>query len=431
VTSFQHRNGIQIRCVSYQKKLKLRIFMPNMNSYLTEDFPENLSIDIGAKHSFKNYSKITAWCDKEIAFYKAINNPNNLTNTFTNQIKNPIASKFAQNRNDSFTIDDLLLEIKNHIEKFFKANGLVASSSKEGKWVLKQHKINPSLTAGILLYYQDKIKGVTNNSTTQRDGAFSAYLFDIGLEPNFESEKEQYQSFYLEIIQQKDELFKELSDVREENKKLNKTIQKQNVDWEKTFNTQKEGAAKKFDDEYDRHKSEMNASEIFYEKKLAVKNAVTYWSTKAKSHKKNSFIFGSIAGILMITSIIAIFNFGKYIIGLDLKDTTGIGRKILTESGALQLWVYGFFIISMTLIIWFIRLVVKVFLSNLHLLSDANERETMILTYLAFEREENTLKDTDRDLILPSIFRVSANGFIKDDSTPNSPISIVTKKFTE
>jgi len=28
--------------------------MPNMNSYLTEDFPENLSIDIGAKHSFKN-----------------------------------------------------------------------------------------------------------------------------------------------------------------------------------------------------------------------------------------------------------------------------------------------------------------------------------------------------------------------------------------
>ena len=85
----------------------------------------------------------------------------------------------------------------------------------------------------------------------------------------------------------------------------------------------------------------------------------------------------------------------------------------------------------MTLIIWFIRLVVKVFLSNLHLLSDANERETMILTYLAFEREENTLKDTDRDLILPSIFRVSANGFIKDDSSPNSPINIITKKFTE
>ena len=144
----------------------------------------------------------------------------------------------------------------------------------------------------------------------------------------------------------------------------------------------------------------MSEAEEFYEKKLAVKNAVTYWSKKAESHKTNSYIFGIIAGLLMIVSIIGIFNLGKYIIGLELTDVNGIGRKILTATGALQLCVYVFFIISMTLIIWFIRLLVKVFLSNLHLLSDAKERETMIQTYLAFEREENTLKDTDRDLIL-------------------------------
>ncbi len=253
------------------------------------------------------------------------------------------------------------------------------------------------------------------------------------IEPDFESEKEQYKSFYSEIVLQKDEVLKELLDIREENKKLNQTIKKQNTDWEKTFNSQKTEVAKKFDDEYTRHKSKMlTESEDFYEKKLAVKNAVTYWSKKAKSHQKNSFIFGGIAGLLMVITVIAIFMLGKYIIGLDLTDKTGDGLKILTETGALQLWVYGFFIISMTIVwLWFIRLLVKVFLSNLHLLSDAKERETMIQTYLAFEREEKTLKDTDRDLILPSIFRVSANGFIKDDSTPNTPISIITKKFTE
>ena len=227
-----------------------------------------------------------------------------------------------------------------------------------------------------------------------------------------------------------DEILKELLDIREENKKLNQTIQKRNTDWETTFKNQKTKVALRFDEEYDRHKSKMEESEDFYEKKLAVKNAVTYWSTKAKNHQINSFIFGGIAGLLMICAVIMVFNSGKYIIGLDLNDANGIGRKILTEKGALQLWVYGFFIISMTLVIWFIRLLVKVFLSNLHLLSDAKERETMIQTYLAFEREENTLKDTDRDLILPSIFRVSANGFIKDDATPNTPINIITKKFT-
>lgn len=405
--------------------------MPNMIKYQMEDFPKNLSIDISAKHSFKNFEKINNWYEKELKFHQEIGNPGNITHTFTHQVKNQINSKFSQNRNENFTIDDLLTELKNHIETTFKTQGLIGSNSKEGKWLLKQHIQNPSLTLGSFSYFQNKIKGVINNNTSQRDGEFSAYLFDNGIEPDFETEKEQYQTFYNEIIEQKDELLKELSDIREENKVLNQTIKKQNTDWENTFTTQKEEIAKKFNDEYERHETTMSESEEFYEKKLAVKNAVTYWSKKAESHKTNSYIFGIIAGLLMIVSIIGIFNLGKYIIGLDLTDVNGIGRKILTETGALQLWVYGFFIISMTLIIWFIRLLVKVFLSNLHLLSDAKERETMIQTYLAFEREENTLKDTDRDLILPSIFRVSANGYIKDDSSPNSPINIITKKFTE
>jgi hypothetical protein len=405
--------------------------MPNMIKYQTEDFSKNLTIDISAKHSFKNFEKINNWYEKELKFHQEIGNPGNITYTFTHQVKNQINSKFSQSRNENFTIDDLLTELKNHIETTFKTQGLIGSNSKEGKWLLKQHNQNASLTLGSFFYFQNKIKGVVNNNTSQRDGEFSAYLFDNGIEPDFETEKEQYQAFYNEIIEQKDELLKELSDIREENKVLNQTIKKQNTDWENTFTTQKEEIAKKFNDEYERHETTMSEAEEFYEKKLAVKNAVTYWSKKAESHKTNSYIFGIIAGLLMIVSIIGIFNLGKYIIGLELTDVNGIGRKILTATGALQLWVYGFFIISMTLIIWFIRLLVKVFLSNLHLLSDAKERETMIQTYLAFEREENTLKDTDRDLILPSIFRVSANGYIKDDSSPNSPINIITKKFTE
>ncbi|KSA13646.1 MAG: DUF6161 domain-containing protein [Maribacter dokdonensis] len=405
--------------------------MSNMNQYLKEDFPKNLSIDIGAKHSFKNYEKITQWTNKELEFYNAIGNPGNIVHTYTYTLKNNITSKFNQNRNDEFTGEDLIDELKNFIESTYKTQGLLASKSKEGIWLLKQHNDNSSLTLGSFSFFQNKIKGVSNNNNNHRDGEFSAYLFDIGIQPDFETEKNQYLSFYGEIIQQKDEILKELLDIREENKSLNKVIIDQNENWESNFTVQKEDVAKRFDDEFDRHKSKMTESEEFYEKKLAVKSAVTYWSDKAKSHKSNSYIFGAIVGILMILTFIGIISLGKYIINLDLTDVNGTGRKILTETGALQLWVYGFFIVCMTLIIWFIRLIVKVFLSNLHLLSDAKERETMIQTYLAFEREENTLKETDRDLILPSIFRISTNGFIKEDSTPNSPINIITKKFIE
>lgn len=405
--------------------------MPNMIQYLEEDFPKNLSIDVGAKHSFKNYAKLNSWFEQEEKFYQSIGNPGNTVHSLNQYVKNQLRSKFNQNRNENFTAKELLEELKTFIESTFTSHGIIASKSKIGIWLQKQHKENPSLTLGSFSYFQNKLKGVSNNTTTQRDGEFSAYLFDSGLQPDFETEKKQYSSFYAEVVEQKDEILKELVDIREENKILNQTITKQNADWESTFTNQKEEVAKRFNDEYDRHKSKMTESEDFYEKKLAVKSAVTYWSKKAESHKTNSFIFGIIAGFLMILSLIGIVILGKYIINLDLTDSNGIGRKILTETGALQLWVYGFFIVCMTLVIWFIRLLVKVFLSNLHLLSDAKERETMIKTYLAFEREENTLKDTDRDLILPSIFRVSTNGFIKEDSTPNSPINIITKKFTE
>lgn len=405
--------------------------MANLTEYQEKDFPKNLSIDIGSKHSFKNYEKLNNWFSNEISFFTELGNPSSSVNTFTTQIKNHINSRFTQNRNANFSIEDLLSELKQHIETSYKKHGLISSKSKEGKWLLSQHKQNASLTTGSFSYFQSKIKGVINNNITQRDGEFSAYLFDKQIEPNFDKEKEQYESFYKEVIEQKDDILKELITIREENDKLNQSIKKQKEEWGESFIKQQNEVSNRFDKEYDRHKSKMTESETFYEKKLAVKNAVTYWSTKANSHKINSFIFGGIAGLLMILTVVMIFKSGQYIIGLDFSDKSGNGSKILTETGALQLWVYCFFVVSMTMVLWFIRLIVKVFLSNLHLLSDAKERQVMIQTYLAFEREENTLKDTDRDLILPSIFRVSSNGFIKEDSSPNSAINLISKKITQ
>jgi Family of unknown function (DUF6161) len=405
--------------------------MPNMSKYKTEDFPKNLSITIGSRHSFKNFAKIGEWFAGETAFWNSIGNPNNMTDTFTNQIKNQINSRFNQNQPEEIEVEQFLEELKNHIENTFTTFGLISSKSKRGKWLKNLHEKNPTLVKGAVTYFQHKIKNISNNQITLRDGEFAAYLFDNKIEPDFDTEKQQYEDFYAAIVKQKDEILKELIDIREENKNLNAIVQKQNKDWEATFTTQKKAIAERFDNEYQRHHDKMTESEEFYEEKLAVKSAVIYWSRKAASHKKNSFIFGTISFLLMIASIISIYIMGRYIVGLDLSVENGTGSKILTENGALQLWVYGFFLISISLAIWIIRLMVKVFLSNLHLLSDANERETMIKTYLAFEREEKTLKDTDRDLILPSIFRVSSNGFIKDDSSPNTPLNIITKKFTQ
>jgi len=41
--------------------------MSNMSQYIEEKFPKNISINVGAPHSFASYQKILDWCEKEIA----------------------------------------------------------------------------------------------------------------------------------------------------------------------------------------------------------------------------------------------------------------------------------------------------------------------------------------------------------------------------
>lgn len=399
--------------------------MPTMSQFLTEDFPRPISINLnGTRHSFSNFSKYFEWCEKQKEFYINIGNINNITHIFQVRIINPSESLFNSNRSDEFTFKDLSDEFKSFIESAFQQYGLIDYASAEGKWLTKLISKNPSIAQNAAQYFITK---KTNpSSLAQREGEFAAYLFEQGFKPDFDSEKAKYEDFYNEIIREKDELIEEIQKLKDEQITVINTSNEQNSNWSQTFTTHFDEIQKKFNDEFERHENKMKESEEFYEKKLAVKNAVVYWTEKAAEHKTNSWIFGVISGSLMIGMIITIICFGKYFVGLDL--TKGTGAKLLTKSGALQLWVYGFFIISVTMVIWIIRLLVKVFLSNLHQLSDANERATMIQTYLAFEREEKTLTEKDKELVLPSIFRTSTHGIIKEDSAPNTPMNIFMGK---
>lgn len=387
--------------------------MPNMSNYLTEEFPKNLSINIGAIYSFNNHQKLVEWLDSEIKYYQSID-LQHIGRHIDLRIKQPLIQKYYQNRGSEISWEEFSDELKRFIEKSFVDDKIISSRSKEGKFLIRLHHKNPKLVSGALSYFQKK-KHQSNKEFDQTNGMFAAYLFDNNIEPNFEDEKAKYKEFYAEITEQKDELYAEIKKVKEDYELINKEL-----------NSQRSVITERFDTEFNLHKSKMEDAERFYDSELAVKKAVNYWSSKAKNHRNYSLGFGIASGVLMIITLCSIICLGKYIIGLNLDETNGIGKKILTQSGALQLWVYAFFIGALTILVWIIRLLVKVFLSNLHLLSDAKERETMIMTYLAFEREDQVLEKGDKDLILPSIFRISSNGIIKEDSTPNPVMNFIT-----
>ena len=76
------------------------------------------------------------------------------------------------------------------------------------------------------------------------------------------------------------------------------------------------------------------------------------------------------------------------------------------------------------------RLVSRVFLSNLALQTDSSERVVMIQTFLALMEDEEKVKEEDRMLILPAIFRPSPTLHGSDDAAPPH-WSAVYQKFLD
>ena len=77
--------------------------------------------------------------------------------------------------------------------------------------------------------------------------------------------------------------------------------------------------------------------------------------------------------------------------------------------------------------IWAIRLLVRIFLSNMHLENDAGERVTMAKTYLALIRSDSLSKEGNIDTVLAALFRPTGDGIVKDEGLPPSTLELFTK----
>ena len=141
--------------------------------------------------------------------------------------------------------------------------------------------------------------------------------------------------------------------------------------------------------------------------------SVTYWKDKEKIHKNLSIVFG-IASFCAIVGLASGLGFGSY-------------ELLMSEGSKPPYWKLAIFGVIAVLGVWLTRIIVRIFLSHLHLETDAKERVTMIQTYLALLREEQALNEDEKKLILQTLFRPSTTGIIKDDGIPPSWLDIVSR----
>jgi|GEM_PF-3910749 len=85
-------------------------------------------------------------------------------------------------------------------------------------------------------------------------------------------------------------------------------------------------------------------------------------------------------------------------------------------------------LLKATLCFWVLRVMVRIFLSHVHLENDAAERVTMARTYLALLRRGKLPEGDDLKTVLAALFRPTGDGIVKDEGMPLSITEIVTRQ---
>lgn len=152
--------------------------------------------------------------------------------------------------------------------------------------------------------------------------------------------------------------------------------------------------------------SRLAAFEATYEKKLSLHSAVTYWQRKHADHaglasKYFKWFFAS-AG----AGAVALIAYAWFLLPSegDLSHIP-IGRLAISA-------------VIVTMVLWAVRALARLWLSNQHLATDASERVVMVTTYLALLKEQAALSVDDRKNVIDALFRRASTGIVKEDANP-------------
>jgi hypothetical protein len=203
------------------------------------------------------------------------------------------------------------------------------------------------------------------------------------------------------------------------------TLQNQKVnglisDWQDQTETQtadlethKNKFKSQIDSELADAKTELENLTKTYDDKLALHAAVKYWGIQLKSHNNKAIGFAIALGVMTLVVISTIIIFSYSTLDAPIKEIHL--SKIFT---AAALTTFG---------IWLIKILANIFMSHLHLATDAQERRTMIHTYLALTRKGQGPKEEDRQLILQTLFRPSSTDMVKNDQGPTQLVDMINR----
>ncbi len=181
------------------------------------------------------------------------------------------------------------------------------------------------------------------------------------------------------------------------------------------------------------------AIEAFKQEQIT-KAPVELWQDKQKEHEDKSkasyrwFAFGLGVVVAAAVSVLLVALFRHdWIISLFAPATCDPISKPYACSGfgAQGFIVGGAIVTILSVLLWFTRLRMKIFLAERHLSLDARERRAFVQTYLGLLQEGDTSGEAReaRSVVYHALYRPSSDGTVKDDGGLDVSIGAAVSKF--
>lgn len=347
-----------------------------------------------------------------------------------------IDGQFNQIRNhlQQVTPDNMrnLPAVQQAMEHAFKAVRMPLSSSPVGRFIADLSSESPITAAAALVTWMN-LSGLNFSVFDHVKGATLMAAFDAGITSKTpaavkRSLEQLHQRFRdastkteTETAEQRSEFSRERKRQRDATAKSIRQNRRGIRAFRESERQNNEAALADIRQNADTAISDLRATELLYKEHMRLKGPVEYWSLKATEHRAAArtyrLILMCFSGAAGAALVLALYFIASHAIEIATKDKPPAVYLVLVTLG----------VVMSTIVFWAARILTRLFLSEHHLAIDAEERAIMTQTYLALTAVGQAT-ESERALVLGSLFRPTADGIVKDDAAPDiSPASLLSK----
>lgn len=185
------------------------------------------------------------------------------------------------------------------------------------------------------------------------------------------------------------------------------------TEWNKDFKAKENRWETKIDNLISEKNTVFNELENTYQEKLKLEAPVKLWEGIMKRNFRKAVCFGVATILLMLATFYSVYH--MYGVWAKMTETLESHPWLAFSKGAvLTGTVIGLFVYA-------IKTTSKLLMSSLHLYSDAEERKALTYAYLSMVQDGKLDSESDRQIILQSLFSRTDTGLHSESSGPIIP----------